>query len=225
MYVGIYLFSILRNCKVHKLYTFHRRKFDGTKKIFWRTYFKFYICFLLVLFACCLPAYFCSLISFALIPIFSNFSCRFLNLNIYFFHFELDLRNLQEQVKKHSASKIVSSDLKMFANSRPNFKHILDKRETKYYFCSYLKSTSSPPPWRWLRAAKSVWGNANRPTGASWWPWWSWWSWWSPWWAAWRPFPRPLLNGKVFNRDFPSLKLASIFEADAEEATKAKKNV
>ena len=105
MYVGIYLFSILRNCKVHKLYTFHRRKFDGTKKIFWRTYFKFYICFLLVLFACCLPAYFCSLISFALIPIFSNFSCRFLNLNIYFFHFELDLRNLQEQVKKHSVTK------------------------------------------------------------------------------------------------------------------------
>ena len=47
----------------------------------------------------------------------SNFSCRFLNPN-YFFQFEIyiiDLRNIQEQFKKHSVSKIrmnCSSDLK-----------------------------------------------------------------------------------------------------------------
>ena len=48
---------------------------------------------------------------------FSNFSCRFLNSN-YFFHSNfsnvLDLRNLQEQAKKHSVSKTVLNDLSLF---------------------------------------------------------------------------------------------------------------
>ena len=66
--------------------------------------------------------------------VFSNFSCMFLNPNIFF---QLDMRNLQEQVKNAFCYQKLfwpftvwincSSDLKKFANSQPsasNFKKI-----------------------------------------------------------------------------------------------------